>query len=108
MEKTKNISAIQLLAKRWFQKSYGNTYHSIKLSIIYKDGSTEQLQSGKHYGYGDQWNQTALDLFAKHFDIDVPKYENGQKKFSYLTTLCRELLIPIQSEALDVSREKDL
>jgi hypothetical protein len=42
---------------RWFQRTYGNTYHSVR---IWKDGQLI-AHLPYQYGYGDQWLQTALD-----------------------------------------------
>jgi hypothetical protein len=41
--------------KRWFDKVNGNTYHNVSVNV---DG-VEIGKSGIHYGYGDQYIQTA-------------------------------------------------
>jgi hypothetical protein len=72
---------IVIQAKRWFQKTFGNTYHSV--SII-KDGEPLDRVNFK-YGYGDSYMQTAHELLAKHgifdwekTDTNVPIYRNGE------------------------------
>ena len=52
---------ITLIGRRWFQKTYGNTYHTVTVLI---DG-TEVYQSPKSYGYGDQY----VTAFLVHFLI---------------------------------------
>lgn len=47
---------ISISGKRWFQKTYGNTYHSF--TILFDDG--EIYHSGVHYGYGEQYLYNAL------------------------------------------------
>lgn len=104
-----NITAISIKANKWFQKSYGNTYHRTQVTVFCKDSSLNaHLDSGMHYGYGEQWNQTALELFEKHFNLELPKYPNGQGKYSYLTSYARDNNIPLSCYVSDVARQKDL
>ena len=44
--------------RRWFQRSFGNTYHTVR---IYDADGTMLTKVGPCYGYGDQYLQTALD-----------------------------------------------
>jgi hypothetical protein len=61
-----------ITAKRWFQKSYGNTYHSVtirenlfnayqKNDIIY---NKEVGRISFRYGYGDHYLNTAADIMG--------------------------------------------
>ncbi len=91
-----NICIIE--GRRWFQKTYGNTYHSVTVTV---DGA----QIGRvdfAYGYGDQYVQSAYDILrekgffpqsAEHWDIEQYKRDN-RKKFHITCT--------------DVGRRKDL
>ncbi len=100
-QQTNNIKAITIYAKRWFQRSYGNTYHTTEICI--DTGHTEpfiKLKSDKTYGYGECWNQTALDLFKTLFPADT--------RSAYLTSYCKENDIPVFYHVTDVKREKDL
>lgn len=49
--------SLNILCKRWFQRTYGNTYHSVR---IMEDGA-ELAYIPFRYGYGEQCLQTALD-----------------------------------------------
>lgn len=85
-------------AKRWFQRSYGNTYHSVTVTA---DGKTEK--SGTHYGYGDQYMQTALAMLQKMGFFEGAEYWD----------FCQFIREPsgkitIYRTVADVSREKDL
>lgn len=53
----KRFKMIIIDGRRWFQKTYGNTYHAVTVTI---DG--QSYQSGRHYGYGNQYAQTAFDM----------------------------------------------
>jgi hypothetical protein len=48
---------IHIVARRWFQRGAGNTYHSVR---IYRGGE-ELAYLPFSYGYGEQWLQTAID-----------------------------------------------
>lgn len=55
---TRNIS---IHGRRWFQPTYGNTYHSV---AVYVDGESIGRVNFA-YGYGDQYMQTAMELLVK-------------------------------------------
>lgn len=87
--------SLHIEGRRWFQRSYGNTYHSVKIWI---DGELVHI-SGKCYGYGDGYLQTAIDWLKanKHIPQDA----------EYGTYYLRETLGGTNS-VIDVQREKDL
>ena len=49
-----------IIGRRWFQKTYGNTYHSV---TVIQDGETVGRVDCA-YGYGDQYIQTAHELLV--------------------------------------------
>jgi len=57
---------IKIVVKKWFQKTYGNTYHSvelIKVSGIGKDYKQETIGCEPfNYGYGDHYLNTAAKM----------------------------------------------
>lgn len=55
------IKNITILARRWFDKTYGNTYHSVK---VYVDGKLIGTQPFA-YGYGEGYLQSAVELLVK-------------------------------------------
>ena len=59
-------------ACRWFDKANGNTYHSVRVTRC-KDGAT--IYGAWSYGYGSQYQQTALTLMAEHKWLPV-KYRS--------------------------------
>ena len=54
------MKTITVIARKWFNKSQGNTYHSVE---VYLDGYLLG-SSGVVYGYGSQWKETAKDILA--------------------------------------------
>ena len=102
----KDIISANIIAKRWFDKKHGNTYHKVYITLFDKHGKLE-LESDFTYGYGEQWNQTALDVFYKQFP-DCPKvlWGSGNKKYPYLTAMLQhQLNILTNDEVIDVSRK---
>lgn len=56
--------AITITAKRWFQKSYGNTYHSVEVSKLVDDSWQTVGRVPFCYGYGDHYLNTAADILG--------------------------------------------
>jgi hypothetical protein len=83
MKKVTHISG-----KRWFQKTYGNTYHTTTLH--YDDGSSRHC--GPTYGYGDSYLQTAYEMMGLPYAGTRSLREN----------------LNITYDVADVERKKDL
>lgn len=88
----KKIENMRIEAKRWFQRSYGNTYHTVKVFV-----NNEVLESDITYGYGNHYLQTAVELLRDN-GYDIPS-DNG-KAYS--------IVIKYDHAAEDVKRRKDL
>jgi hypothetical protein len=88
--------SIHIEGRRWFQKTYGNTYHSVR---IHKDGEIVRV-APMSYGYGDQYLQTAHTLLQ---DLGVIPKTEGYQGTQYL----RETL-GVTWSVSDVGRQKDL
>ena len=56
----KKINTLEISAKRWFQKSYGNTYHVVKAVV----NEEEVVISDICYGYDNHFLTTAAILFT--------------------------------------------
>ena len=54
---------------------HGNTYHSVRI-VRMKDGAVLTSGSRLVYGYGSQYEQTTMELLAKHKWIPV-KYRSS-------------------------------
>ena len=88
----KRIETLKIYGKRWFQKSYGNTYHTVTVIV-----NGEEMKSGITYGYGDHYLQTAADML-RNVGYDIP--ENNGEAYAMMTKY--------EHEATDVKRKKDL
>ena len=61
MQQKINKDDIRIVCKRWFQRSYGNTYHSVR---VYH-GAECIAHEPFNYGYGDQCKQTVFDIMRE-------------------------------------------
>lgn len=92
---------IHIEGRRWFQKTYGNTYHTCSIEI---DGET--YYTPKEYGYGDQYLETALSWLEANGYIEKREiHPNGCTRIpNWQFTKDNNITYRVS----DVSREKDL
>lgn len=99
----RKIASIHINGRRWFQKTYGNTYHSVTVDVQLADGTTKTMRSGKVYGYGEQYIQTAIGLMqAKGL---LPDTDDG---YWPLSLWCRDNGIHYVNHVADVARKCNL
>ena len=91
----KSMRSLHIEGRRWFQRTYGNTYHTVR---IFVDGELVHT-SDRYYGYGDWFLQTALDW------LKANGYAPADAKYG--TLYLSESLGGTYS-VIDVSRQKDL
>jgi hypothetical protein len=98
LRRLKKGDIIEIYGKRWFQKSYGNTYHSVKIFV------NDELigQNNFEYGYGDGYVDTAMKMLWLKFAR--PK---GMSESSPMYTL-RDLGIKVIKNVQDVDAKKNL
>lgn len=87
-----------IIGRRWFDKTYGNTYHSAEICI---DENTVKIPF--QYGYGDQYIYTAIDYLKKEKLIETDKTVSWQ-----IFEELREQGIYVKTFVFDVNRKKDL
>lgn len=92
------MKTIQIVGKRWFQKTYGNTYFSAKAYIDNEPVASIDFE----YGYGDHYKHRMLEELQKQNLI--PKFEDLEVPWQYT----ERTGIKILSVVSDVEREKDL
>lgn len=95
--------SIHIEGRRWFQRTYGNTYHSVR---IFRDGK-QVAHLPMQYGYGDCFLQTALEWLGKNGMPELlERHANGSPK-NYGTQYLRETMGGTYS-VIDVTRQRDL
>lgn len=92
------MKVLQIAGRRWFQKSYGNTYFTSAISIDGEYVHTIQQE----YGYGQMYEQAAKDWLIE--TEHLPEFLIDHS----LSIYCRENDIILISQAVDVQRQKDL
>ena len=95
--KSKPFKLIIIEGRRWFQKTYGNTYHAVTVTVKHARRPDVTLKSGQHYGYGDTYRQTAAELLRDYF-----------KDYSDMCTHMRADNSKFYITVHDVQRERDL
>ena len=96
----KTFKLIIIDARRWFDKTWGNTYHSVTVTVKHARKADLVLRCDFAYGYGEQYLQTAHEMLhqAGYFGPDYSDFRgamrNDRKKF-YVT-------------CTDVARKKEL
>lgn len=94
-----NIPKYHIEGRRWFQRSYGNTYHTVR---IYENDELV-FTSDPAYGYGDQCLETAFAWLRKNRTL--PPEPDGREFMG--TLYLREVLHGTYSVS-DVKREREL
>ena len=95
---------ITIIGRRWFEKTNGNTYHSVN---VYVDGE-QVYRLPFDYGYGSMYRQNAMQWLAENGYF--PGYERRNEwSLPYPTEpWFRENGIQIIDEVTDVQRKRDL
>lgn len=90
--------SIVIVGRRWFQRTYGNTYHTAEVFVDGRSiGKTDQA-----YGYGEQYAQSGVELLQDR------GYLPAGDLHPYWKRIQDELGIGFQTTVIDVARERDL
>jgi len=105
---------INIIGKKWFDKINGNTYHSVTIEVT-NDGQTKTYYQGLTYGYGDQWQYTAIQLLKDKGVLKniTRKYKGSEQRYTIGLWQLKARLEKygktlISSYCYDVNRKKDL
>ena len=98
----KPIRDISIIGRRWFQRTYGNTYNSVD---IYVDGR-HVVKLPRGYGYGDYYEQRAAEWLNENGYVDLEQYPSGAHE--PLWRYCKDHGIEYNRSAIDVPRKSDL
>lgn len=101
--KLSDVECVHINARRWFQRSYGNTYFSLKVDVEVNGQIINIVNVPFEYGYGDHYDSVALKEFKEVVILDE-KLED----YCYLSRALRESGIVVYNHCSDVDRKKDL
>lgn len=101
--KRKYPKRIEIVGRRWFRKSYGNTYFTAKVYANDKLVVNIPMQ----YGYGDHYVDVAWGQLERMGIVPKRKvHASGGSSAPWAEA--RDLGIKLKYHAIDVAREKDL
>lgn len=95
------MKVITITARRWFQKTYGNTYHSVEVSLLDGDKWKVLGVNNFEYGYGNHYLHSATTILKEHGLIPEDIYQINHN-------ICEKYHLSINEIVSDVSRKKDL
>jgi len=98
-----DVECVHIQARRWFKKSYGNTYFSLVVDVEINGKLIEVVNVPFEYGYGDHYDTVALEQFKAAVNIDKPLAD-----YCYLSRTLKESGIAVYNHCSDVERKKDL
>lgn len=98
-----DVQCVHIQARRWFQKSYGNTYFSLQVDVEIAGKIVEVVNVPFEYGYGDHYDTVALEQFKVAVNLDKPLAD-----YCYLSRALKESDIKVYNHVSDVNRKKDL
>ena len=85
-----------IIGRRWFRKTYGQTYCSVTVVIDYGLPTEKTLEHGKTYGSGSHYEQCAVKILHE-YGCTYP-----------LSRWCSEKGVIFRNSVHDVKRERDL
>lgn len=95
--------SVEIRGRRWFQRTYGNTYHT---AHVYVDGK-HVLSIPRQYGYGDQYADTAMNELERQGLIPPrERYQNGGREANWQWRDRHG--IDLDTSVEDVRRQRDL
>lgn len=89
---------LELTGKRWFQKSYGNTYFTARAVL---DGEVI-AECPQQYGYGDQWKQELLQAVEASGKLPLRSLHEYPREWA------ERIGMVLVENVSDVARERDL
>jgi hypothetical protein len=86
-----------IIGRKWFDKHYGNTYHSVTLFF---DGQNHYIPF--RYGYGDHYLQSAIEYLQKSNLIEFDRKKEIFREY------CEKRKIAFDYMSVTVTRQRDL
>ena len=105
LEKIDCLDSVVVIGRKWFDKHYGNTYHT---SSVYINGKFVK-KSPMEYGYGECYLQTAHKILREngYFDMDLRLPSGGDGSYQDFIMWGR-ITGRLINEAVYVATKKEL
>lgn len=108
LETFTEVQSIFLVGRRWFERTNGNTYHTVEIYV--NDEFVHKIPMT--YGYGDQYIWNGFAYVADKYKLMArmgPGLLIAQgDKLSTPSAFCRENNIKFNYTVSDVARKRDL
>jgi hypothetical protein len=98
----KKIESVNILGRRWRDRTYGNTYNTAQIFINGRLVHTVPFG----YGYGSHYEDRAVAWLIENGWIKAEKYKHGG--YPALHILAKDHGFHHESQAIDVPRKRDL
>ena len=98
------MKTLTIIGRRWFQKTYGNTYFTADIIVDGELIHTLPFQ----YGYEDHYLDVANDWLSDHGYLDNPRSESTGSRQPLWQKARDEMGVKFHYSATDVQRKKDL
>lgn len=96
------IKTIDIQAKKWFQRLYGNTYFTAEITVNFDMESEQSISLPFQYGFGNHFEDVARnELVERGLVTKTTDYDS-------LHSICHDMGIILRSSSHDVKRKKDL
>lgn len=95
------VRTITIIGRRWFQKTYGNTYHSAEILVNGKNVGRIDYA----YGYGNQYLYSAFYWLEKEGYLTLERGNGGHEA---PWRWAERNGVELAYSATDVGRKKDL
>lgn len=97
-----HIQTIDVQAKEWFDRTYGNSYFAGQVTINFGLEDEKTFLMPFQYGYGDQYLHQAWKVIQNNGYIPDPK------PFQLITVYAREHNIPLRYSIQDKCKKRDV
>lgn len=97
--KARKIKAIHIRAKEWFDKFYGNSYFSARITVELRNGDDIDLVLPFQYGYGQHYQDVAHKKIQEELSC---------LKGSWLYALCQKNNIKLHSTKIENCLKRDV
>lgn len=97
------MRSLTVIGRRWFQKLYGNTYHTAQIIV---DGEIVHTTPAM-YGYGNHYEQSAAKALEISGHVELEQRQKGIAPES-LFSWCDRNGVAYEAIAIDVDRKRDL
>ena len=100
------LKTIDINAKEWFDKMYGNSYFAANVTLNFGMSDQQSFVLPFQYGYGDHYIDMANQYMIKNSIISGERHENGS--YSALWRYCEDNKIALRANIQSNCKQREL